>query len=496
VSVLVCGVDECRLDPGHDGAHVVWAGFKYATPRDLSRKTGGGRVAKIAAAIDRPGMPWQCEVWDVALERDAFGRLVYEIVIVTVPRQSGKTTLYGPVQIDRCIMMPGIKTFYTAQTGKDARSRFNDWIKLLVASPLDAIARYRFSAGDEGILFPNGSALKIFAPVVGALHGETPPLVGLDEIWELDLELGHAIVEGAVIPAQITLDGQRQLWLFSTFGTDESEFLWEYVEMGRESVLVPGSHPSVAYFEASLAEGADPYDPRAIAAFHPAVGYTQTVAGLLKTAGKVSRATWLRAFCNIRTGTDEPLFSIEHVAALNEQPADRPRLRDVAVSYALGDNGTHGLVMASWLDVDGRPVSRVLHSAPGSVWMHDFIVDLVRTWRPAVVGAEEGGPARRITDKLKLTLGADALTTIAGRDYATACMAWLDTIETNTLKHDGSRAIEGGLQHLVLKNYGDGLKVFDRTASTGSIAGPEAAALGAWLSDHTERVPDGYEIRI
>lgn len=495
MSVLVCGVDECKLDPGHDGDHVQWAGFKYATPRDLSRKTGGGRVAKIAAAIDRPGMPWQREVWDVALERDAFGRIVYEIVIVTVPRQSGKTTLYGPVQIDRCIMMPGIKTFYTAQTGKDARSRFNDWIKLLVASPLDAIARYRFSAGDEGILFPNGSALKIFAPVVGALHGETPPLVGLDEIWELDLELGHAIVEGAIIPAQITLDGQRQLWLFSTFGTDESEFLWEYVEMGRESVRVPGSHPSVAYFEASLADGADPYDPRAIAAFHPAVGYTQTVAGLLKTAGKVSRATWLRAFCNIRTGVDEPLFSIEHVAALAEQPAKQPRLRDLAISWALGDSGTHGVVSASWQDADGRPVTRVLHSAPGSIWMPDFIIEVARTWKPKALGAAASGP-KRITDKVRLALGDDAVTTLAGPDFATACDTWLDRVETNLFKHDGTHAITDGTQHLVVKSTNDGPKVFDRTASSGSIAGPESSAVGQWLAEHTETIPDGYEIHI
>lgn len=493
MSVLVCGADGCNLDPGHDGSHVPWGGFKYATPRNPSRRTDGPRIAKIAEALGKPGMPWQRQVWDVARERDAFGRLVYELVIVTVPRQSGKTTGYGPVQIDTCIMNPGVKTFYTAQTGKDARSRFRDLVKLVQGSALGAIARFRYSQGDEGIAWPNESELKIFAPVEAALHGETPPLVGMDEIWGLELELGRALLEGAIIPAQQTLAGRRQVWLFSTFGTDESEFLWEQVARGRESVLVPGSHPRVAYFEAGLRDGADPYDPREIAAFHPAVGHTITVADLLSIAGGddgengVSRATWLRAFCNVRTSVAEPLFSIEHVAALAEIPMNQPRLRDVAITYALGENGAHGLVMASWRDRDGRPVSRVLHSAPGSVWMVDFLVDLARTWRPAAIGAEEAGPARRITDKLRLALGDDAVTTIGGRDYATACMGWVDSIETNAFKHDGSRAIADGIQHLVLrKSATTDLEVFSRTASTGSIAGPEASALGQWLHDHRD----------
>lgn len=501
MSVLVCDIDGCRLDPGHEDSHVPWAGFKYATKRNPKHSTDGAKVATIAAALGKPGMPWQREVWDVALERDAFGRFVYEVVIVTVPRQSGKTTLYGPVQIERALTMPGIKTFYTAQTGKDARARYQDLVGLVQGSALDAVAHYRYSQGDEGIAWPNGSANKIFAPVRGALHGETPPLVGMDEIWELDLELGHAIYEGAIIPAQQTLAGRRQRWLFSTFGTDESEFLWEQVAIGRESVLVPGSHPRVAYFEAGLPDGADPFDPRAIAGFHPAVGYTVTVGDLLAIAGGkdgaggVSRATWLRAFCNIRTSVAEPLFSIEHVAALAEEPVAVPSLRDLAVTWALGDNGQHGVVMASWRDRDGRPTSRVLHSAPGSVWMPDLIHDLHLRWRPRALGAADNGPARRITDQVRRTLGDDKVTTVTGPEYSTACMVLLDAIETNTFKHDGSRAISDGIQHLVLKKAGD-LTTFDRASSSGSIAGPEAAAVGGWLVDHIEVVPDGYQIHI
>ena len=38
-------------------------------------------------------MPWQRQVADVALELDDAGRFAYPLVVITVPRQSGKTTL-------------------------------------------------------------------------------------------------------------------------------------------------------------------------------------------------------------------------------------------------------------------------------------------------------------------------------------------------------------------------------------------------------------------
>lgn len=482
------------LAPAQGNPH--WAGFKYATPRNPARKTDGGRIAKIAAGLGKPGMPWQRCVWDVATERGSFGELVYEIVFVTVPRQSGKTTAYTPVQLDRVITMPGIKTFYTAQTGKDARSRFNDIVKLVQDSPLDAVAKYRYSTGDEAIIFPNGSALKIFAPVVAALHGETPPLVGMDEIWELEEALGDALVEGAIIPAQVTLAGQRQLWLFSTAGTALSRFMRKWVDRGREAVESGGEKwPKLAYFEASLFDGDDPYDPAAIAKFHPAVGYTVTVEDLLAIAGQVSKATWLRAFCNVWTEAVDPLFAAEDWDALHVDPVGIPTRREIAITYEISADNDHGVIMASWRDDTGAPCNRILHAAPGTTWMHGLLVQLYRTWKPAVMGADDGGPTRRLNDLLRRTLGADAITTTTGVEFSTACAAWLTYAQEKELKQDGTTTFSNAIAHLALKRMGDIVK-FSRNDSTGSIAAPIAGAVGIWLWDHRETIPESLKISI
>lgn len=457
---------------------------RYATLRDPSRATLGGRIARISKAIGKDPMPWQQLVYDVGTELLPGGDFAYEIVIVTVPRQSGKTTLVGPVQLDRAIMNPGIRCFYTAQTGKDARKRFEDLVGLLKASPLAGMAHFRWSAGDEGISFPNGSAVKLFAPTMDALHGETPPLVTFDEFWKYDEILGDAMLEGAVIPAQMTLAGRRQVWLISTAGTALSTFMRKWVERGRRAVETGGREwPNIAYFEWSKPADADPYDPEVIADFHPAVGYTVTVDELLGMSAQVSRAEWLRAFCNVWLEASNPLFSAEEWAALARDPAEVPSRRELTITYEVAPDDAAGIVMANWIDSAGHPCSRVLHAAPGTTWMHGLIVSLYRDWKPAMLGADDGGPTRRITDHLRRTLGTDAVTTLGGRDFATACEAWLTMVRDNELHHDGSRSFSSAVSHLALKRVGD-ITRFSRHDSTGPIVAVVASAVGLWLANH------------
>lgn len=462
---------------------------KYATPRNYSRRTIGRRQALIAEGLGKPFMPWQRYVADVAGELDADGSLYYEIVIVTVPRQSGKTTLYGPVQIDRCATNPDAKTFYTAQTGKDARSRFSDLVKLVLRSPLGPLVKVRYSAGDEGIIFPNGAALKIFAPTESAIHGETPPLVGFDEFWEYDEALGDAMLEDAVMPAQITLTGNRQVWLFSTAGTALSTFMKKWVARGRKATTDDTEYPRLAYFEWGIEDGADPYDPENWK-FHPALGHTITLDDLKQAAKNTSRGKWLRSYCNTWTEAANLVMPIEEWDAL-KMPADTPapRRRDLAVTYEVAPDGETASVMATWRDAADNPHTRVLHTAPGTQWLFSYLVNLIDTWKPAVVGADDGGETRVITDQLRRHYDDDAgekIRTIAARDFGTACIQLLAAArDSKTLRHDGSKTLRTGLANLVLRRFGD-LTRFSRADSTGPICGLIAAAVGLWLYDHQE----------
>lgn len=464
---------------------------KYATQRRPERATDGRQIAVISEALGKPLMPWQRQVADVATERLSNGDYAYEIVIVTVPRQSGKTTLLGPLMLHRALINAGRRVFYTAQTQKDANSRMEDVMKLVKGSALDEpITKAMRSPGKFGLKLPNDAALQTFAPVASALHGETPPLVVLDEFWEYDEILGDALLEGAIFPSQLQLEGNRQVWLVSTAGTAASVFMRKWVERGRESVTSSGAkYPRMAFFEWSLWDGDDPYDPEALERFHPATG--NVINGKLFTAQSLlaipdmTPSKWLRGICNVWTEAADVLISAEDYADLVREPAGVPLRSELTITYEIALENAAGVIMASWRDDNGAPCNRVLHAAPGTSWMHELITTIYREWQPAILGADDGGPTRRLTDELRRTLGEDAITTLGGRDFGTACESWLTMARDKDLVLDATETMRRGTANLVLTRISDVVR-FSRKESTGPVHGPIAGAVGIYLHDHKD----------
>src|SRR5262245_60313361 len=149
---------------------------RWATPRTPERATYGEGVARFAEALGYPLMPWQRHVADVALEVDpSTGRLAYRTVIVTVPRQSGKTTLLLGVAAHRALGFGQQQNIvYSAQTGLDARKKFvDDWLPVLERSPLASAFTKRLTNGQEQLRWRNGSRHSIAATTDTAVHGQT-----------------------------------------------------------------------------------------------------------------------------------------------------------------------------------------------------------------------------------------------------------------------------------------------------------------------------------
>lgn len=443
----------------------------------MSLPTEGHRIAVIAEALGKPLMPWQRHVADVSTERLPNGRYKYPIVLVTVPRQSGKTTLVGPVQLNRIMSTPRIKAFYTAQTGKDARSRFTDLVSLVQDSPvLSPMFKIRWAAGSEAIVSPNGSRLQTFAPGPAALHGETPPLVTLDEIWHHSEARGVEL-DGAIGPAQITIP-TRQLWMISTMGTALSSYMNEWVRRGR------AGEPGIAYFEWSLDPAADPYDPAAWG-FHPALGITIEQDDLAAESKRQTRGEWLRAYCNRLTDTVDALIPADDFDAL-DTPAP-PTRSGVALAYEVAADGQSAAVFAGWRTPDGLPAVHVVHHAAGTSWLAPMIRRLREEWRPVAVAADDGGVTRSITAELVAPPNGTAapieVDAVNARDFAAACHQWLAAArDDRTLQHCHSEALSRAVSHAVIRTAGDTWR-FSRAHSTGSIAALIASLVAVWAFD-------------
>lgn len=243
-----------------------------------------------------PFMPWQQMVADVAGEYDAASGLpIYREVIVTVPRQSGKTTLQLALTLDRSLMWGRpCRIAYTAQTGLDARQKMvNDWGPMLRRSPFRvAIDRELKGAAETAIEFTTGSRVEVLASAEEAGHGRTLDLGLIDEAFADEDDRR----EQAIVPAMTTIR-DAQMYVFSTMGTGRSTFLNRKVATGR-ALVEAGITQGIAYFEWSAEDDADPDDPATWRACMPALGFTTDEATIRHARMTMPDGEFRRAFLN------------------------------------------------------------------------------------------------------------------------------------------------------------------------------------------------------
>jgi len=237
-------------------------------------------------------MPWQVLVADGALEHVA-GRLLHRNVRVTVPRQSGKTTLMLSAFVRRMLATPRQTVAYGAQTRLAARAKLLEtfW-PIIEGSPLRPMFERPYRAmGSESLQTVNGSRLVLLSAEETAGHGETLDFVVLDECWAM----GPA-VEQAVRPAMVTRPN-AQMWQLSTAGNAKSAWWRDQVDAGRLATET-GADSRLAYFEWSCPTDVDASDPATWPSFMPALGHTINEE-IVQADMDVMKATeWRRAYAN------------------------------------------------------------------------------------------------------------------------------------------------------------------------------------------------------
>lgn len=446
----------------------------------------GREIARTARLMGGVLQPWQRLVvnratqyrWGVNLAGRRVRQYRYRTVLVSVPRQSGKTWLTGPVQLHRILTRPGISTFFTAQTGHDAGKRMRELIAAVVSSPAGALVVPRFSNGSEGLTVPGtGSSLARFSPTPSSIHGDHPYLVTLDEIWKHSASLGQALL-GAITPSQVTIRSEAQIWMISTKGTAQSDFMNDWLDRGHK-----GQDPYLCLVEFSMPEGMDPYDPATWWAFHPALGNTITPEALASDTS-LPYAEWMRAYMNTLTAAENPVIAIEDWDHLAGQPDQVPDLGDLAVAYEVAPDSSCSAVVTAWQDEDLTYV-RVLHQAPGTAWLPGYVRRLAGRWPGIRWVADGAGPARRVTDEL--TGDADQPLRVRALSYAERGIAdgnLLDAIlQTGTLRHDGSEVMRVAIANVALRTT-NGVRLIDRDRSTAPVPSVIAASLAAWGATH------------
>lgn len=432
-------------------------------------------------------MPWQRQVADVGLEVDpATGLYVYSTVIVTVQRQSGKTTLVLSVGSHRCLTRRNARVWYTAQTGKDA----GEWMREEAVPVLDQSlfrGRYktRMSQGSESVLWPgNGSTFRVFAPLRDGLHGKQSDLVFPDEAWAHDKARGDELKQ-AIRPTQATRPG-AQVWPLSTAGDATSEYLREYVDLGRASVAA-GRTTGVAYFEHGIPDDVDPEDIPAVAAHHPAVGFTIGVEALYAARDEMSPGEFARAYGNRWSQVSERIIPVEswNNCGVDVEQWARPDGGRVALAFEVAIDRSDATISAAWRDTDGLPHVDVVDHRVGTGWLAGRFRELAESWHVVGLGYNGVGPAVDVADELQRA-GLDQLQPVNTREYVAACTGLLADVVDERLRHPRHPMLDTAADAAAQRQVGEAW-VWGARQSAGSISPLAAATVARWTFDHAKR---------
>lgn len=461
---------------------------RYMTPRDPSRPNLLKGAAAIAAERGKRLIPWQRELIRGATELDPrTGTFAYSRIVVTTPRQVGKTTTDSTMNLLNALIGPNRRIWYSAQDGTKAREVFREFMDDVEESRLLKAAARQILRGNgaELVKLHNRSELRPFVPNAESLHSKQADAVTLDEVWTYSKQQGQAIIQAADAPmsTRLAITGHEpQLRIMSTEGTAESEWYNPLLDELRAD-----PNPRTFFVDFGLRDDDDPEDLRLVASRHPGYGHLFTFESLRKRHAQYQGDTagFARAYGNRRSGAVERVIPAQGWNAcrtVEKIPEGVP----VAVGAAVGVDDVDAAITITGYHPELGKITEIVsggHRA-GSSWALLRLKELqANAGRPVYVAIDERGPSAYLHDQARRA-GIPLMEGTNATAYSVACSAVLSGLDTGEWRFRPHEALDQAADLAARRWIQDGAWVWGRRASVGSIAALEAATWSSWAIDH------------
>lgn len=467
--------------------------MRGGTRLDTSRPNDLRRIQGLARVLGLTLLPWQKYVAATATEKDQAGVYAYDTVVISTPRQCGKSALVDIMDIYNASLGPDRRIIYSAQTGKDSEDHFKELAKRIQASRLRQIVRgIRYGNGAMRCEFTNGSTIQPMAMTKVAGHGRQLDKVTIDEAFSLSAEEG-ATIDDAILPTMTTrlkaTGIQPQRWITSTEGTSESTYFNTLIDSLRAGTRTA---PRTAWFDFGVPDDADPTDLDAILATHPAAGYLwdRTQLTDFREGFGTDTAGFARAYGNRRDiGSPESFIPADLWDSTACQPIDPSTAAGhVTFAAAVDIDSTHTSIAAAIGSATGTVVQicDILH---GTGTAPARLAQLAARYKAPIV-VDRRGPGAPLADRLLRMAedGSITVTPIPGDQYMAAGQAFVDSLSLGTMTHATDTDLDRSASTSSRTWSGDAWRI-TRRGSAGITSPLEACILAAWGAGHTHTPP-------
>lgn len=391
------------------------------------------QCAQMGVSFDQ----WQHGIGAVALGKRKDGKYAATVggVVLSIPRQVGKTFLVGMIVIALCILCPGLTVLWTAhrtRTGTKTFKTMQGYVKRkqikkhLKVSRSDGI---RTANGEQEIEFANGSIIMFGARADGFGRGFDKVDV---EVFDEAQILDEKALED-MIPATNQSE-QPSGGLIFYMGTPPRPVDKGAEFSSRRSGALAGEEPDMAYVEFSADDDADVDDPLQWQKANPSFPDRTPLEAMLRMRKNLRNEDSFRREALGIWATSSPRVidedSWKRVADAASMAVER-----LVMAIDVAPNRSVASVALAGRRADGLWHVELDEHRTGADWVVPWVVERAGKNRLHAVVADEmsglvkwrNGTAYLGDSDVKVTLAA-----AEGRDMAIACAGFFDAVMSPT----------------------------------------------------------------
>lgn len=418
-------------------------------------------------------------------------------VVLSIPRQVGKTFLLGSLVFAMCLRQPGLTVIWTAHRGRTSAETFQSMQALAARSKVKPrVKGVRRTTGEEAILFENGARILFGARESGFGRG-------FSEVDVLVLDEAQILTE-KTIEDMVPATNQSDNPLIFMIGTPPRPIDPGDVFRGRRRSALSGKSKDTLYVEFSADPDADIDDRKQWAKANPSFPKRTPVAAMLRMRELLENDdSFLREALGIwDEDTQVPaLIRPSWWLKTNVEVLPEGGLVSFGVRFS-ADGARLALSAAANYGVEEPVGVELIRAEPMTVgwkWALDFLVKRKDTLSMIVIDGK--GDAAGFERDLRnagvplaaINFGKGTLTSMLAAD---AYAGFMGAVRDGHVRHTGDEALTESVKGSQRRKIGtQGAFGFGPIRPTDDSSLVESAAL-AWYAAHlSKRKPSGQRRR-
>lgn len=428
---------------------------------------------------------WQDGAGMLILSQRSDGEYAADTVVISIPRQVGKTFLIGCIIFALCLMKPGLKVIWTAQVKDTALETFDQFLSMAQRPKVKPhILKTPQGKGDEAIVFNNGSSIEFGARDSGFGRGRTDVDV---IVFDEGQHLSNEALENMGAAQNVA-----QNPLCFVMGTpprprDKGEFF----TLLRQEAL-DGDSDGTLYIEMSADRGADPMDRDQWRKANPSFPARTSERAMLRLRKKLKNPdSWRREALGIWDEIQKqfsPINGALWADGVDVGPVDGTKPDGLAVDMSHGREISIG---ACWLEGDSAHVEEVWAGVDEAAAV-EWVTERAGRRMPVVIDSQS--PAASMIPTLK----ARRVKVHQGSagDMAKACGQFVSDVEAGRLTHADQESVNDAREGARKRGIGAaGGWGYDRADPSVRIHPIVAVTLARLAASLTKKKPDGGQTK-